>query len=123
MSYNFYSALHLGAILLLGLTLGVLWGIYTHPKNNKKLKVILVSANGLSLFLIFLAGFGLIAKTSLDFPWPWWIYGKMAIWLILGSLPFFIRKSSQKQKIHRWLLPLIFFLMLTALLIVRIKPI
>ncbi len=123
MSYNFYSALHLGAILLLGLTLGGLWGIYTHPKDNKKLKAVLVGANGLSLFLIFFAGFGLIAKTSLDFPWPWWIYGKMAIWLILGSLPFFIRKSSQKQKIHRGLLPLIFFLMLTALLIVRIKPI
>ena len=121
MSYNFYSLFHLGSILALSLLLGGLWGLSASPSINKKLKSFLLGGHGLLMFFIFFAGFGLIAKIQLDFPWPLWIYGKMIIWLLLALSPFFIRKASQKSQLSYLTLLFIFVLMFSALLIVRLK--
>ena len=124
MSYNFYSILHLASLFVLSLTLGGLWGLYAKPSPDKKLKSLLLGLHGLLLFLIFLAGFGLIAKIKVPFPWPLWIYGKLTIWLLLGASPFFIRKASQKlhsSPLYFLVLLGLFVLFFCALLIVTFK--
>jgi len=124
MSYNFYSLLHLVSLFALALTLGCLWGLYIKPSPDKKLKHLLLGLHGLLLFLIFLAGFGLIAKIKVPFPWPLWIYGKLALWILLSVSPFFIRKASQKlhsSPLYFLVLPGLFILFFCALLLVRFK--
>ena len=124
MSYNFYSILHFTSLTALSLTLGALWGLYTHENYNKKIKTLLLAFHGIIMFLIFLAGFGLIAKIKLSWPWPSWIYAKLIIWLFLGAMPFFIKKSGQKfhsSKKHFLSLLLSFALAFTAILLVKLR--
>ena len=123
MSYNFYSILHFTSLIALSLTLGALWGLYTHKSYNEKIRTFLLSLHGLIMFLIFLAGFGLIAKIKLDWPWPVWIYFKLIIWLFLGAMPFIIKKSSQKLHSSKKLLSLLltFTLVFIAILFVKLK--
>ena len=123
MSYNFYNILHITSILALSLTLGALWGLYTHENHSEKIRAFLLALHGLIMFLIFLAGFGLIAKIKLDWPWPAWIYFKLIIWLFLGAMPFIIKKSSQKFHSYQKLLSLLltFILIFIAILFVKLK--
>ena len=119
MSYNFYSILHFTSLTALSLILGALWGLYTQENFNKKIKTILLALHGITMFLIFLAGFGLIAKIKLDWPWPFWIYFKLIIWLALGFMPLIIKKSGQKfhsSKKHFLSLFLTFAILFTAIL-------
>ena len=125
MSYTFYSSFHLISLLSLTLILGSLWGLYTHPNYNPKIRSLLLSLHGLIMFFILLAGFGLIAKIQLDFPWPLWIYLKLIIWFALGASPFLIKKSGQKisskPHYHKLSLALIFCFLLIAVLSVKLK--
>ncbi|MDE0092692.1 MAG: hypothetical protein OXN83_05365 [Oligoflexia bacterium] len=123
MSYNFYSILHLTSLIALSFTLGALWGLYTHKHYNKKIRTLLLALHGVIMFLIFLAGFGLIAKIKLSWPWPFWIYTKLIIWLCLGAMPFFIKKSGQLKspKKHFLTLLLSFTLIFLAVLFVKLQ--
>ena len=124
MSYNFYNILHLSSLMALVLILGALWGLYTHENYNKKMRKLLLALHGLFMFLIFLAGFGLIAKIKLASPWPFWIYIKIMIWVFLGAMPFVIKKSAQKfqnSKKHFLSLLFCFALIFIALLFVKLK--
>ncbi len=122
MSYSFYNILHLGSLFALCLVLGALWGLYTTPSPDKKLRSLLLGLHGLLMFFIFLAGFGLIAKIKVPFPWPFWIYIKLAIWLLLGASPFLIKRAKQStyQKFHLLTLFILFILFLAGPLIVTI---
>ena len=126
MSYNFYSILHLGSLFALCLTLGALWGIYASPSPDTKLRKLLLGLHGLLVFFIFLAGFGLIAKVKVPFPWPLWIYGKLLIWFLLGASPFFIKKASssfRNTKLYPLVLFILFALFFSALLLVKFNRI
>ena len=109
--------------MALSLTLGALWGLYTHENYNKKIRTFLLAFHGLIMFLILLAGFGLIAKIKLNGAWPAWIYFKIIIWLFLGAMPFIIKKLSQKlQASHKFLsLLLTFIFIFVAILFVKLK--
>ena len=125
MSYTFYSFLHLISLLGLGLILGALWGLYTNENYNRKIRSILLSLHGLVMFFILLAGFGLIAKIKLDFPWPLWIYVKLALWFILGALPFLIKKSgkrfSSSPNLYGAVLLFVFLLFVIGVFFVKLK--
>lgn len=124
MSYNFYSFLHLGSLFALCLILGALWGLYASPSPDKKLRKLLLALHGLIMFFIFLAGFALIAKVKIPFPWPFWIYGKLAAWVLLGASPFVIKKisrSSKGLKFYPLVLLVLFILLFSTLLIVKLK--
>ena len=125
MSYNFYSFLHLISLLGLALILGALWGLYTNESYSRKTRSILLSLHGLAMFLILSAGFGLTAKIKLDFPWPLWIYIKIALWFILGALPFLIKKSgkrfsSSSPKLYGAVLLFVFLLFVIGVFCVKL---
>lgn len=110
--------------MALSLTLGALWGLYAHENYNKQLKSLLLAVHGILMFLIFLAGFGLIAKINLSWPWPFWIYVKLAIWLFLGFWPVVIQKSGQtfhSSKKHFLSLLTAFLLVFIAVLFIKLK--
>ena len=129
MSYTFYSSLHLISLFYLALVLAALWGLYTHPNYNPKIRSVLLSLHGLIMFLILLAGFGLMAKIKIHSPWPLWIYIKLLLWLSLSAFPFLIKKTGQKlsskdspSSLYHFLsLTLLFILFTIAILSVKLR--
>jgi hypothetical protein len=79
MDPNIYKVIHLAAVIILFGALGA--SIYTSSNKDNKLAGIL---HGISLLLILISGFGLIARIW-DSQWQWWMFIKMAIWLLLGG--------------------------------------
>ena len=99
MSYAFYKALHLSALFATALALGGLWLFYALPlkerEREKSLRIFLLNIHGFSLFIAFTAGFALIAKLQITLPYPFWLYIKMGIFLVLGAAPFFLKARSR----------------------------
>ena len=108
MSYDFYKSLHFLSLFLMIFSLGGLWMFYSLKSKESSLRKGLLSLLGLSLVLIFFAGFGLIAKLALP-SWPLWLYGKILVWLLLGFSPLFLKrflkKSHSLSNFYQWRLP------------------
>ncbi|MGM0578396.1 MAG: hypothetical protein ACQEXJ_21910 [Myxococcota bacterium] len=86
MSIQVYFALHIFAILLLFLGLGARTAQALDGGEPRKGKLLATVSHGLGLFLILLAGFGMLARMGITWPWPHWVIVKVAIWVILGVL-------------------------------------
>jgi hypothetical protein len=87
MPYSFYFALHMLGIFL---TVAALGGAAFHAINGgtretNKARGMLAAMHGVGLTLIFVAGFGMMAKIGIMGSWPHWILGKIVIWLFFGA--------------------------------------
>lgn len=54
--------------------------------------------HGISLFVIIVAGFGLLARLGLTSGLPGWVIAKLVIWLAIGGIPTLIYKKPQYSK-------------------------
>ena len=97
MSYQFYKVLHLAGILGLFLSLGALIMHSCHGGEKKfKGRKMMIITHGISLLVIFVAGFGLMARLNMmGSGWPLWIYIKVGIWLALGGAVALIARKTQ----------------------------
>lgn len=114
MSAEFYRIVHLFGIFLLMCSLGGLAMTSWHSKGAQVVKAEAEAAakrmkmlHGISLLVILVAGFGLMAKLGLMKTWPLWIIAKLVIWLIFGAAATAIVKMSDKGKMWILLLPLL----------------
>ncbi len=85
MPHTFYLVLHVAGLVLLTLSLGGMIA-QRQASVDSRPKILLVF-HGLGLFLLLLAGFGMLARLSIGFPWPLWIWVKVTLWLLLGAFP------------------------------------
>lgn len=96
MSYEFYKILHLAGIFLLLIgTTGMVVKKYMLAESwqlNPALRKIFGMFHGLGLLISLVGGFGLLARLQLG--WPSWVFGKVAIWLLLGASPVALRFLS-----------------------------
>jgi len=82
-----YKVIHLAGIMGLFSAMGaVIAGMCT---SCKKMGMIL---HGVSLLLILISGFGMIAKFG--YGMGGWVYAKIVIFIILGALPAFAKKEK-----------------------------
>jgi len=85
MSYQFYKILHFIGIFMVFSGLGgqlfhaINGGSKQHP-NRKWLAIM----HGVGLLIMFVAGFGLIAKLQVGF--PGWVWAKIVLWFVLGGI-------------------------------------
>ena len=79
MTLQFYTWLHLAGIGLLLLAIG---GLAHGSDSNRKLLSI---AHGVGLLVALVAGFGLMARYEIHWPWPGWLIVKMVLWLSFGA--------------------------------------
>ena len=98
LSYHAYKLIHLLGIFLLLLSLGGQL-VQSEMESWRKL---LKASHGVGLLLLFVAGFGLIARLGVEWPWPAWIYLKLFIWILLGTLPAFARRTASSGKVLWW---------------------
>lgn len=79
MDPDIYKVIHLAGVIILFGALGA--GVYTASSKNNKLAAAL---HGISLVLILVSGFGLLARLWGN-QFTWWIVLKLLIWLLLGG--------------------------------------
>jgi hypothetical protein len=100
MPYEVYKVLHLLAIFMVFASLGglvILHRLGGDAAEVRRLRKLLAVMHGVALLVVFVAGFGLMARTGVGMSgggWPAWIYGKMAIWLVLGAASVFVRRYA-----------------------------
>lgn len=80
MSLIFYKILHLVGVILL--FIGLASALMPKDTPHRKIGVMF---HGIGLVLLLVAGFGLIAKLQIGF--PWWIIAKLVLWLGFGAMP------------------------------------
>ncbi|MGE0708820.1 MAG: hypothetical protein AB7N76_22250 [Planctomycetota bacterium] len=117
MSYEFYKLVHLIGVMLLFLSLGGLAllgqvGAAAAAEGKEDaapapppLRKLLLLLHGVAMFLLLVAGFGALAKLGLGF--PGWVYGKLAVWLLLGAAPALLRRKPELVKTMLLLMPLL----------------
>jgi hypothetical protein len=79
MTIEFYKWLHLGGIGLALLAVGAL--AHGREPAPKYLSI----AHGIGLLVAFIAGFGLLARYGISWPWPGWVLAKIVLWLVFGG--------------------------------------
>ncbi|MBO9668548.1 MAG: hypothetical protein J7501_17250 [Bdellovibrio sp.] len=86
MSYEFYKIMHLlGLICLFFGFGGLLVAAYSGVTLKSNARVMSFATHGLGLLLLLVGGFGMLAKMGLMAQMPGWVYGKLAIWVLMGA--------------------------------------
>ena len=97
-TYEAYKLIHIFGILLLIFSLGglCLRGTDDRARVSGRGRKLLSMAHGAGLVIILVAGFGLLARLGISHGvvWPWWVWGKVGIWVFLGVTPLVIRKRA-----------------------------
>lgn len=120
MSHQFYLILHLIGVIVLFYALGglslhtVTGGTREFPQRRWAMVI-----HGVGMMLVLIPGFGLLAKLGIAWPWPFWVWGKLVAWLILGLITRVILKKTHWARV-------LFFVVLAlgawAILLVELKP-
>lgn len=94
--YEFYKVLHLLAILVLFISMGGLAMVTLRGGTDAEKKAArkpLMILHGVALLVILVAGFGMMARLGMmGGGWPGWIFGKVAIWVVLGGAVAMLKK-------------------------------
>lgn len=93
MSYETYKVLHVFAVLLLFTSLGTLAA--TGENSSDGLRRLAKIAHGVALAVIFVAGFGLLARLGMFGEIPLWAWAKIGLWLALGLSVLPLRSRPQ----------------------------
>lgn len=80
--------------------------------NNPKhpYKKLLLSLHGLGLVIVFVAGFGLLARLNIISGFPFWVWTKIIVWIVVGAIPVFIYRFPMGAQIMLFLTPVLFSL-------------
>jgi hypothetical protein len=88
MSIQLYSLIHLFGVIVLFMALGgtIIHVINGGTKESNVWKKPLAIMHGVALLIIFVGGFGLMARMGISHTAPpLWIWAKFVIWLLLGA--------------------------------------
>jgi hypothetical protein len=110
MSYELYKVIHLFGILLLFTSLGGLAMLVLRGGTDEApgLRKLMIALHGAALLVIFVAGFGLMARIGLvQAGWPGWIWAKLGVWVVLGAGTVLIRRVPAVGKNWFFVLPVL----------------
>ena len=101
-SYQIYKFLHVAAVVAFMFSLGSLALVYTSSEQPHPYKKLASIFNGVALLVIFVAGFGLLARLGVSFPWPGWIFIKILVWLVLGATLALFKRMPGSMRMMWW---------------------
>ena len=122
MSLTTYNLIHLTGLAALLMSLGGIAAITAagHDLKASGQKGQLMALHGVGLVLVIVAGFGQLARLGISHSGiPGWVWMKVVLWLILGLVPLWIRKSP---KVARPLLLVLPLLVLAGAYLALYKP-
>ncbi|GAB4243743.1 MAG: hypothetical protein Kow00109_19610 [Acidobacteriota bacterium] len=95
-----YKVIHLAAIFLVLLSLGAACVDFAGSSDSVRRRsgwwAIL---NGVGLFVVIVAGFGLVARLGIAWPWPGWLVLKLGIWLGFGVLFMLVKRVPAQWRL------------------------
>jgi hypothetical protein len=97
-----YNILHIIGALTVFLSFGLLIGRALLDTHNVKLRKLGGLLSGIGLFLLLLGGFGMIARYQYNYL-DLWLLIKLACWVTLGALTYFINKKPLLGMAWFWL--------------------
>lgn len=97
-----YKVLHLSGVFLVLLSLGSLIVIGAVGGQTLKWKGLFSALNGIGLLLIVVAGFGLLARLGVSWPWQGWVFLKMLIWLFFGASLTLASRLKERALVLWW---------------------
>lgn len=88
LAYEVYKIAHLVGIFMIMISLGgvTAYAINGGDKASNTFRQGLGITHGIGLAIVLVAGFGLLARLHISWPWPGWVFVKLIIWLIFGAL-------------------------------------
>jgi len=105
MSYEVYNVIHVIGVIFLFTALGTLAA--TAGSASAPFRKIASVAYGVALALIFVAGFGLLARLGHFGAIPTWAYLKMVIWGVLGLSVLPLKRKPEWAPVLWFLMPVI----------------
>jgi len=101
--YATYKVLHLAGIFFLLFSLSS-YLVVVNSKSDKFRKLASIM-HGISL----LGGFGLLARLGImhGTDWPVWVWAKLAIWILMGAMVFFIKKFQSLSQFLWFAVPVL----------------
>lgn len=103
MPYTFYKTLHFLGILMLFMAMGafVFHSIGSKIKDHPARKIAIIS-HGLGSLIILIAGFGLLARLGIHWPWPGWVFAKVILWILISGSIGALYKKPEVSKVMWW---------------------
>ena len=98
LSYHAYKFIHLIGVFLVLMSLG---GQLVRMESSTWRKYLTIS-HGVGLLLLVLAGFGLLARLGVGWPWPIWIVVKGVVWVFFGLTPIFLKRGYLSTTMGWW---------------------
>ena len=68
---------------------------------------VLMATHGIALVLILVAGFGMLARLGIVGAWPPWVWIKLVLWILLGALPWILKRTQRAPGLLFYLAPLL----------------
>lgn len=98
--YTVYKFVHFLGIIMIFVSLG---GVMVHvfnggAKADNAWRKPAGLTHGIGLFLVLLGGFGMMARLGIAWPWPGWLFVKLAIWLVLGGITGVVYRLAARGK-------------------------
>ncbi len=100
-----YKILHIMGILMVIMGLG---GVNLHvakggTRSDPGRKMAAIT-HGIGMVLVIAAGFGMLARLDIPgYPWPAWVFAKLAIWLAFGALLSLTSRLPAACKVLWWI--------------------
>ena len=111
MSYEFYQTLHVFGLFVLFSSLGAaaLHAMNGGTKESNASRKLVAVSHGIGLFLVLLAGFGLLAKSGKGGVenWPAYIPIKLGLWVFFGAVLVAFYRKPKWAKALWFILPLV----------------
>jgi len=98
MPHSIYLFLHLLGLTLTAISIGgmVVGRRHGDLKPGKQLSMM----HGLGIVFLLVAGFGMIARLDIAWPFPNWIWVKIALWVLVGGFPAYSKKMSAEAGLY-----------------------
>jgi hypothetical protein len=100
LGYEIYKVSHLFGMIMLFVAVGgvMLYALNGGTKADNRLRKTAAITHGIGLIFVLVAGFGLLARVGISWPWPGWVFVKLIIWLVLGGVTGLIYKLGTAGK-------------------------
>lgn len=95
LSIMVYKNIHLLGVLMVFLALGgaILQGATGNTAEQPWRRIVSIT-HGVGLILLLGAGFGMLARMEIYWPWPGWVTAKALIWVLLGLFLMLARRPG-----------------------------
>ncbi|MDA1027468.1 MAG: hypothetical protein O3B41_00220 [Bacteroidetes bacterium] len=92
MPHSIYLYLHLIGLILLTLSIGGV--LFSRQAGEMKPPKPVSLMHGVGLLFLLVAGFGMMARLGVGWPFPMWIWAKLTLWLLLGGFGSYSKRLS-----------------------------